>query len=593
MIEEQNILLKTSNLILNRRIVMQRIEKMETLKDLIFKRCELYSEKTAFIERNKKNNQYDEIKYKQIKEDTINLGTALLKKFKLEDEKIAVIGENSYKWFITYMATVCGVGIIVPLDKELPSNEILNLLDRSKAKCLVYSSKKREVIEELKGKLSKDMIYIEMDKDKSDQNSFSFDELLVEGKELIDTGSHEYIDKKIDPNEFKILLFTSGTTAKSKGVMLSHNNLTSNVNSAEYSYGEQLKLRFLSFLPMHHTYEFTVTYLSVLSGGGSIGICEGLKYIVQNLVDMKPDCLACVPLLVENIKKKIEKNIKKENKQGLVNTVVKMSSLFGSAKIDIRRKILKKIHDSLGGNLKYILIGAAPTDKETIDVMEGYGFVILQGYGLTETSPLIAGTLVKTRKAGTVGTAIKDVEIRIDLKEDEVENSGEIMVKGPNVMLGYYENEEETKKVIKKGWFYTGDIGYFDNQGNLVISGRTKNVIVTQNGKNIYPEEIENYINKIPFVSESMVYGFGDDQNDLIVAAKVTLDEEYIEETYTSNRPSNEQLHELIWEEIKKMNRKLVPYKAIKHLEIKNDEFEKTTTLKIKRFAEINKSKNK
>jgi long-chain acyl-CoA synthetase len=198
---------------------------------------------------------------------------------------------------------------------------------------------------------------------------------------------------------------------------------------------------------------------------------------------------------------------------------------------------------------------------------------------------------VKSRKSGTVGVAIKDVDIRIDLKEDEEENSGEIMVKGPNVMLGYYENEEETKKVLKKGWFYTGDIGYFDNQGNLVISGRTKNVIVTQNGKNIYPEEIENFINKIPLVSESMVYGFGENQNDLIVAAKVTLDEEYIEETYTTNRPSDEQLHELIWEEIKSINRKLVPYKAVKKLEIKKDQFEKTTTMKIKRFAEMSKSK--
>ncbi|MDD2376553.1 MAG: AMP-binding protein [Clostridia bacterium] len=569
---------------------MQKIEKMDTLKDLILKRCEIFKDKTAIIERNKKTNKFDEIKYKQIKEDVLNLGTAMFKKFKLQDEKVAVIGENSYKWFVTYMATVCGIGIIVPLDKELPTNEILNLINRSKSKCIVYSSKKKEIIDELRKELPEDMIYIEMDKDKSDDESFSFDELLLEGKELIDTGNHEYIDKKIDPNEFKILLFTSGTTSNSKGVMLSHNNITSNIYSIAYSYGEQTRLRFLSFLPIHHTYEFTITYLSVLSEGGSVGICEGLRYIIQNLTDMKPDCITCVPLLVDNIKKKILKTIKKENKQGLVDTVVKMSSFLGSAKTEIRRKIFKKIHDNLGGNLKCILVGAAPADKETIDVMEGLGFIILQGYGLTETSPLVSGTLVKNRKAGTVGTAIKNVEIRIDLKEDEIENSGEIMVKGPNVMLGYYEDEEETKKVLKKGWFYTGDIGYFDNQGNLVISGRTKNVIVTQNGKNIYPEELENFINKIPFVSESMVYGYDDAQNDIEVAVKVTLDEEYIEEMYTSNRPSDEQLHKIIWEEIKKINRKLVPYKAVKKLEIKNDQFEKTTTLKIKRFAEMNKN---
>jgi long-chain acyl-CoA synthetase len=572
---------------------MQIIEKMETLKDLILKRCDMYKDQVAFVERNKKTNEFDEIKYSEIKEDVLNLGTAMFKKFKLQDEKIAVIGENSYKWFLTYMATVCGIGIIVPLDKELPLNEILNLLNRSRAKCIVYSSKKKEIIGELKSQLPKDMVYIEMDKDKSDDESFSFDELLLEGKELIDTGNNEYIDKIIDPNEFKILLFTSGTTSNSKGVMLSHNNLTSNIYSISYSYNELTKRRFLSFLPMHHTYEFTATYLSVLSDGGSVGICEGLRYISQNLTDMKPDCITCVPLLVDNIKKKIQKTIKKENKQGLVNTVVKLSAFLGGAKIDVRRKVFKKIHDNLGGNLKYILVGAAPVDKDTIDVMEGFGFIMLQGYGLTETSPLVAGTLIKTRKAGTVGTAIKNVEIRIDLKEDEVENSGEIMVKGSNVMLGYFENEEETKKVLKKGWFYTGDIGYFDNQGNLVISGRTKNVIVTQNGKNIYPEEIENFINKIPFVSESMVYGFEDEENSMEVAVKIALDEEYIEETYTSNRPSDEQIYAIIWEDIKNINRQLVPYKAVKHLEIKKEQFEKTTTMKIKRFAEISKSKKK
>jgi len=572
---------------------MQIIEKMETLKDFILKRCDTYKDQIAIIERNKKTNNFDEIKYKQVKEDVLNLGTAMFEKFKLQDEKIAVIGENSYKWFVTYMATVCGIGIIVPLDKELPINEILNLLNRSSAKCIVYSTKKKEIIDELKSQLPKDMVYIEMDKDKSDDESYSFDELLLEGKELIDTGNNGYIDKIVDPNEFKILLFTSGTTSNSKGVMLSHNNLTSNIYSISCSYNQQTKMRFLSFLPIHHTYEFTLTYLSVLSDGGSVGICEGLRYISQNLADMKPDCITCVPLLVDNIKKKIQKTIKKENKQGLVDTVVKMTSFLGSAKTDIRRKVFKKIHDNLGGNLKYILVGAAPADKETIDVMEGFGFIILQGYGLTETSPLVAGTLVKTRKAGTVGTAIKNVEIRIDLKEDEVENSGEIMVKGSNVMLGYYENEEETKKVIKKGWFYTGDIGYFDNQGNLVISGRTKNVIVTQNGKNIYPEEIENFINKIPLVVESMVYGFEDEENSLEVAVKITLDEEYIEEIYTSNRPSDEQLYEIIWEDIKKINRQLVPYKAVKHLEIKKEQFEKTTTMKIKRFAEMSKNKKK
>lgn len=562
-------------------------KKMSTLKEFITDRCDKYSDKVAIIEKNKETNKFEYIKFNQIKEDILNMGTVMLNKLNLKNEKIAVIGENSYKWFITYMATVCGVGIIVPLDKELPSNEIVNLLKRSKAKCIVYSSKKKDIINEIRENLPSNMVYVEMDAKDHSSNSYSFDNLLKEGKELRDTGSVEYIEKEIDPNEFKILLFTSGTTSEAKGVMLSHDNLTSNVYSIVRLYPEQAKKMFLSFLPIHHTYEFTITYLTVLSSGGTVAICEGLKYITSNLQELKPDCIACVPLLVDNIKKKVEKTLKKENKEKLVSTVVKVTSILGNAKTDIRRKIFKQIHDNLGGNLKYILVGAAAIDKETSEFMEGLGFVILQGYGLTETSPLVAGTLVEKRKSGTVGNAILDTEIRIDLKEDEVENSGEIMVKGPNVMLGYYENEEETKKVLKKGWFYTGDIGYFDKDGNLVISGRTKSVIVTQNGKNIYPEELENYINKIPFVSEAMVYGY-EDKNDVIVSAKVTLDEEYIEETYLSNRPTEDDLYNIIWEEVKKINRTLVPYKAVKRLSIRKMPFEKTTTLKIKRFSETN-----
>ncbi|MEG1705537.1 MAG: AMP-binding protein [Clostridia bacterium] len=567
---------------------MVEIKKMSTLKDFVIERCNLYSNKTAIIEKNKITNKFENITYKKMQDDILSLGTVMLEKLKLENEKVAVIGENSYKWFVTYIATVCGIGVIVPLDKELPANEIINLLNRSRAKCIVFSSKKREMINQIKLNLPSDMIYIEMDSNESSNEVYSFDKLIEEGKELRDTGSISYIEKEIDPDEFKILLFTSGTTSESKGVMLSHNNLTSNVYSIVRLYPQQAKSMFLSFLPIHHTYEFTITYLSVLSSGGVVGICEGLRYIVQNIQELKPDCITCVPLLVENIRRKIEKTLKKEGKEKLVSTIVKATSILGNAKTDIRRKMFKQIHDTLGGKLKYILAGAAPIDKDTMDFMEGLGFVMLQGYGLTETSPLVAGTLIDKRKSGTVGTAVLDTEVRIDLKEDEIENSGEIMVKGPNVMLGYYENEEETKRVLKKGWFYTGDIGYFDKQGNLIISGRTKSVIVTQNGKNIYPEEIENYINKIPLVSESMVYGYEEDKNNIIVAAKVILDEEYIEEKYLSNRSTDEQLHDIIWEEIKKINRLLVPYKAVKKLTIRKKEFEKTTTMKIKRFSEIN-----
>lgn len=556
--------------------------QLKDLKDLVLERFKEHGDKTAIIEKNKKTNLFENISYMKLRSDILALGTAMYEKLNLKNEKIAVIGENSSKWFITYMATVCGLGVIVPLDKELPSNEILNLLQRSKAKCVVYSSKKVKEIEEVKKQLPDSVIFVEMEKEVSDDNAFAFDDLIKLGNDLINSNHDEYLNRKIDVNEFAILLFTSGTTGKSKGVMLSNNNLVSNVYAAIDVFGDKAKLKFLSVLPMHHTYELTATYLCVLTAGGCVGIFEGLKYIGSNLKELKPDCLVCVPVLVENVKKKIEKSIREMKKEKLISTMIKVTDIFKSK--ELKRKIFKKIHESFGGNLKYLIVGAAPMDKKSIDFMEGLGFIIMQGYGLTETSPLVAVTLLNDRVSGTVGKVICNIDVKIDSKNNEKE--GEIIVKGPNVMLGYFENEEETNKVLKDGYFYTGDIGYFDDNNNLVISGRIKNLIVTSNGKNIYPEEIENYINKIPLVKESLVYEYTENDDDPIVAVKVTLDEEYIQEKYESNRPSNDEIYDIIWDDIKKINRTMVSYKAVKKLIIKTEDFKKTTTMKIKRFEE-------
>lgn len=570
---------------------MSKVVELDTLKDILNIKCEEHKDRIAFLEKDKKTNQYKEIKYKQLQSDAYSLGTVMLEKLNLKDKKVAVIGENSYKWYITYMAVACGVGIIVPLDKELPQNEIYNLLERSDARCIVYSSRKKELVEALKDKLPEDMVYIEMDKEKSDNISYSYDELIAQGRELIDEGNTNYIDSKVDKDAFKILLFTSGTTARSKGVMLSHRNLVSNIYSARMILSNTKELRYFSVLPMHHTYEFMVTYLNPTSDGASVAICEGLKYISKNIEETKPSVLVVVPLLVENINKKIEKSIKESHKEKLFGTMAKVTTGLSKLGLDVRRIIFKQIQDKFGGKLKYIFCGAAPIDKTLVEKMESYGFIFLQGYGLTETSPLAAATLPGKNKYGTVGKPVAGVEIRIDLSEGET--TGEIMIKGPNVMIGYYEDEAETNKVLKKGWFYTGDVGYFDPEGNLVISGRIKNVIVTKNGKKIFPEEIEFIINNIPIVKESMVYGLEDeeDETDVTIVAKVTLDEEYMDETYGATRPTNEEIYKSIWEDIKKINRGLVSYKAVKKLEIKNDDFEKTTTMKIKRFVELKKDK--
>lgn len=570
-------------------------KEMDTLKDIVNVSCIENKDKVAFIERNEKTKELIKIKYSKLREDINSLGTVMLKELNLKDKKVAVIGENSYKWVVTYMAVSCGVGVIVPLDKELPSNEIQNLLERSEASCVVYSSRKKELIEKIKDNLPKDMVYIEMSKEKSDDMSHSFDELVDNGKKLIENGEFEYINTKIDRNEFKILLFTSGTTAAAKGVMLCHKNLcfdTYNTLKICPSISDET---FLSVLPMHHTYEFTITYLIAMYSGATVAICEGIKYIVRDIKEIRPSVITLVPAIIERIDVKIKKAIKDSGKEKASKVARNIANILSKVGIDVKRKLFKQVHETLGGNLKYIFCGAAPLDKKIMQDMEALGFDFLYGYGLTETAPLIASTNFQNKAFGTVGKPIDGVEVRIDLSKNKDENSnvGEIIVKGDNVFLGYYQNEEETKKVLKDGWFYTGDIGYFDIRGNLVISGRDKNVIVTSNGKNIFPEEIETLINNIPYVKESMVYAKKDPKrnDELVVAVKVTIDEEELESRFVT-RPDSKDMYNYIWGEIKKINRTLVPYKAVKKLEIKTDDFVKTTTMKIKRAEELKKDSN-
>lgn len=576
---------------------MDEIKELNSLKDIINIKFDMFGEKTAFLEKNPDTREFEKIPYSKVKKDINALGTIMLKKLNLKDEKIAVIGENSYRWYVSYMAAVCGVGIVVPLDKELPANEILNLLERAESKCIIYSSRKKDMILEIKDKLPKDMVYIEMNKSESDDESYSFDKLIEEGKELLDTGNTEYIDVKIDREEFKILLFTSGTTAAAKGVMLSHKNLCSNVHNCWHLVPKIGEYTYLSLLPMHHTYEFSLVYLLGTSTGSTIGICEGMKYVVKDMNEVKPDLICAVPALIEKISQKIDKAIEATGKEKIIRTAGKVATGLSKIGIDFRRKLFKSVQDNFGGNLKFLFCGAAPIDKEIINKLESYGFVFMQGFGVTEGSPLLSATTFDNREPGTCGKAVYGGELRIDLSQNEDKDSkiGEILAKGDNIMMGYYQDEEKTKETIKDGWLYTGDVGYFNEKGNLVITGRTKNVIVTSNGKNIYPEELETLINRIPLVEESMVYGAkaAKKNQELIVTARVTINKEYLEEKYKDVKLSNKQIHDIIWEEIKKINRELVSYKAIKKLEVKEDEFIKTTTMKIKRFAELEKDKTK
>ena len=573
---------------------MEELKDLQSLKDIINIRFEKFLDKAAFIEKEPNRKEFEKITYKQVRDKINGLGTYMLNDLNLKGEKIAVLGENSSRWFMSYMAVACGVGIVVPLDKGLPENEILSLLKRCGAKAIIYSSRRNEVIQAIKKDLPEDMVYIDMNKAESDDVSLSFDRIAEKGLDEINAGDLSYINMPIDNKEFSILLFTSGTSDKSKGVMLSHKNLCANIYSCSCVVPTFGNYTCFSILPLHHTYEFTLDYLFMTAAGGTIGICQGLKYFNKDIKIIKPDFVLAVPAFIERINKAIEKNIKETGKESTINFVKKMANGFSKFGLDFRRKIFAKVHEQFGGNLKYLFCGAAPLEAELVTKMESYGFKFLQGYGLTETSPLVAGTTLTLHAPGTVGKAVEGVDIRIDLSENENENSniGQIIVKGDNVMLGYHDDPQATKKALKNGWFYTGDLGYFDLRGNLVITGREKNVIVTSNGKNIFPEELESLINKVPLVGESMVYGKkrNNSDKDVIVALRITLDKEQMEEKFGKNMPSDAEIYGIISEEIKRINRMMSPYKAVKELEIKKDDFIKTTTMKIKRKEEIEKA---
>ena len=561
----------------------------KTIKEIFKRSMEKYPNNVLLLEKFNHKEEFKEITYKKFGEEVINLGTALTNKYGLKGERIVIIGENTYHWYLSYMTMLCGVGIAVPVDKELPENEIENVIKRSKAGAVIYSTKKKESIKKVQDKLPEVKYFIQMNSDDELQGrNVGLNTLLKEGRELVNSGDNSFEKIEIDPNEFKVLIFTSGTTSNSKGVMICNRNLAENINAVSAYVKLYESDRLFSVLPLHHTYESTIGFLLPFAMGASIAVCEGLKYIVPNLQETKPTAMLTVPLLVENLYKKINTNIKKSKKDGLVNSMIHVTNALKTVGVDIKRKVFKEILDNLGGNIRIIVSAAAPIDAKIGKWVEDIGILFLQGYGLTETAPIAALTPDFKPKVGSAGKPVICAEIKIDNPNENGE--GEVLIKSETTMLGYYEDEEETKKAIVDGWFHSGDIGYLDEDGYLYITGRCKNVIVTQNGKNIYPEEIELLLGKIPEIKECMVYGKKSEKEDkeLIISVKVIPNMDEIQEKYGEDI-TKEKIHNIIWEKIKEVNKTLTSYKAIKNLEIKEDEFEKTTTMKIKRYAELKK----
>jgi len=550
--------------------VREEIPEATDLRDALRRVAKTYAEKDAFYV--KKDGSYHGITYKQFEAEVNALGTYLVSNG-MKNEKIAVIGENSYEWCLTYMSVVCGVGVIVPLDKELPENEIINLLTRSKASAIVYSKKLEPVVNKLLDSCPDLKRLICMDTLKT---------LVSEGTQLIENGDASFLDAVIDPNALGILVFTSGTTDLAKGVMLSHSNIIFDIRHVlELLYlGSEDSV--LSILPLHHTYECTCGFLTIIFGGGRISFAESMKSIAKNLQEVNPTVLFAVPLILENLYKKIIRTVEKSiAKKYLLKTAMPVSNFLRKAfELDVSKKIFKDVHKSIGGNVRLIVSGAAALNPDVAKGFEAMGVTIRQGYGLTEASPIISVNRLDKYNHASIGPALPGMEVEIH--DPDANGIGELRARGGNIMLGYYENDEATNKVLKDGWLYTGDIGYKDEDDYFYITGRQKNVIVTKNGKNIFPEEVEAYLNNSPYILESLIKGVELENGETKVCAEVVVDQEELEEKGKTSLSGSE-LHDLIDKEIKSINKQMPLYKRIAEFTIREEAFEKTTTKKIKR----------
>ena len=572
----------------NAKKKLHKFRKITDLKDMINQSAQEFGDKPAFKYKTETPGQFNVITYKQFLDEINSLGTKLID-MGLKGKRIAVISENRYEWCLAYMATVCGTGIVVPLDKLLPANELESLIVRSGVEAIFYSSKYDEIMKDIKQRQTTDIrYYISMDLDKRQDGVYSQKELVEKGKELIDGGNRKFLDAEIDREAMSFMLFTSGTTAMSKAVMLSHKNIVTNLMDIASVLNLDENDTLLSFLPLHHTFECTVGFLYVMYRGASIAYCEGVRHIANNIKEYQITAMISVPALFETMYKRLMKNIEKKGKLQEVQKLMKLTGMLSKVGIDFKKKIFKEIHDGLGGHLRLLVNGAAALSSEVEKGFNDLGIKTVQGYGLTETSPVISAGTDFEQEIGSVGKVFPSVKLKIVDKDEN--GIGEIHVKGPTVMLGYYQNEEATKAVLdNKGWFNTGDLGYVDKKGFLFLCGRKKSVIVLKNGKNVFPEELETVINRIDGVKESFVYGKPeeDDEIDLKICAKIVYDKEAMKEVYGIE--SEKEISDIIWAKIKEINKTMPSYKYVKEITVTEEELIKTTTQKIKRHEEMKK----
>ncbi len=560
---------------------MKNVLEVTDLKDMLNKTRKLYGDRPGYKIRIGEG-KYKVYTHNEIRDMIDYLGTALIS-LGLKDKRIAVIGENRYEWEIAYLSVVCGTGIVVPLDKSLPENELEELIERSEVEAIFYSKKYQEVVERIKySEKNKLKHLISMDSDVHKEGIYSEKELIEKGKELVEAGNREFIDAKINPDIMNIMLFTSGTTAKSKVVALSHKNLVSNVMDFASILDVDCHDRILSFLPLHHVFECTVGMLYSLYLGAERSFCDGIRHIVENLNEYKITFTSFVPAIYEALYKNIMKTLEKDGK---LEAVKKLMEANKDKPMEERAEIFKDIHKLFGGEIRLFVSGAAALDKEVEEAFRAWGFNLCQGYGLTEASPVIGVETTENFRVGSIGKALPHIQARID--DPNEEGMGELVVKGPNVMLGYFNDKKATDEVLEDGWLHTGDLATIDEDGYIFICGRKKSVIVLKNGKNIFPEEMEALVNKIEGVKESFIFGKqqSDDKDDIKINVKIIFDREIMKEAYKAE--TDEEIRKVLQDKIKDINQIMPKYKAIRGMLISEEPLIKTTTSKLKRQANL------
>ena len=563
-------------------IPLYEVTKVTNLRDVIKTRVKEFPGNPVFLHKPGKSKEYVPVSTEKYDHDIDSLGTAFMHKVN-KGARIAILAETRYEWYVSYLATTNGTGCVVPIDKELKTDEIINCLSRAHADLLVFSKSKLEVVNEVYGKIDSLKYYICMD-DLDDDKYINYSDFIAEGEKMLSEGDKIFTEATIDPEEMTILLFTSGTTAKSKAVMLCQRNICKNLMSMFSMLYIDRNDIFFSVLPLHHTYECTCGFLGQVYRGTTIAICSGLRYITSEIKEAKPSCILMVPVMLEMFYKNIMKNINSDPKKAKkFRTGLKISKFLMKFKIDVRKKLFAQIHEVFGGNMRLIILGGAPVKPEALEFFQDMGFLCVQGYGLTECAPILALNRDVDFENEAAGLPLPGVDVQI-LNPDS-DGIGEFIAKGDNVFMGYYEDPESTAAALDSdGYYHTGDLGYIDKNGFCIITGRKKNVIIAGNGKNVFPEEIEYLLSLDDRVAESVVSGVQDEiKNDIIIVATIFPDMDWVEQNLGKDA-TDEQIQKELEDAVDKVNEKLVNYKKIKKTVLRKEEFEKNTSRKIKRY---------